>query len=58
LGSRIATQLRACLGNSVPRPALRVFQVPVFYSLAMSLYVALAQRATPEAVAKFLLRGA
>ncbi len=32
-------QLRQYLGGRVPLPALRIFQVPVFYSLALSLYV-------------------
>jgi len=47
LGSRLRGQLQAYLGSCVPVPALRLFQVPVFYSLALSLYVETKERAAP-----------
>ncbi len=43
----IRNQLQACLGTRAPMPALRLFQVPVFYSLALSLYVETKKRAAP-----------
>lgn len=39
LEHRIQNQLRICLRDRVPMPALRLFQAPVFNSLAFSLYV-------------------
>jgi aspartate-semialdehyde dehydrogenase len=36
---RIRKQLRQYLGERAPLPALRLLQAPVFYSLALSLYV-------------------
>lgn len=36
---RIRNQLRQYLGDRAPVPALRLLQAPVFYSLALSLYV-------------------
>ncbi len=39
LEDRIRNQLRQFLGDRVPLPALRLLQAPVFYSLALSLYV-------------------
>jgi len=48
--NNIRRQLRQYLANRVPLPALRVFQVPVFYSLAISLYVETAQPVAPEAL--------
>ncbi|MCL5006447.1 MAG: hypothetical protein M1404_07905 [Acidobacteria bacterium] len=39
LEARIRSQLQGYLGNRVPMPALRLFRVPVFYSIALSLYV-------------------
>jgi aspartate-semialdehyde dehydrogenase len=36
---RIRNQLRQYLGDRAPLPALRLLQAPVFYSLALSLYV-------------------
>jgi aspartate-semialdehyde dehydrogenase len=36
---RIRQQLRHYLGDRAPLPALRLLQAPVFYSLALSLYV-------------------
>jgi len=46
--NNIRRQLRQYLANRVPSPALRVFQVPVFYSLGISLYVETAQPVAPE----------
>jgi aspartate-semialdehyde dehydrogenase len=39
LENRLRLELRQYLGQRVPLPALRVVQVPVFYSWALSLYV-------------------
>ncbi len=50
-------QLKQYLANRVPMPALRVYQVPVFYSLAISLYVETAQPEPPEALAAALAGG-
>jgi aspartate-semialdehyde dehydrogenase len=49
LEARVRRQLNAYLGDRVPRPALRFFQVPVFYSLGVSLYVETQDAVTPEA---------
>jgi aspartate-semialdehyde dehydrogenase len=46
---RIRSQLRQYLGERVPLPGLRLLQVPVFYSLAISLYV---ETSRPVAVEK------
>lgn len=54
LETRIRRQLRTYLGERAPVPALRLFQVPVFYALSFSLYVEMAERASPEAVAQAL----
>jgi aspartate-semialdehyde dehydrogenase len=54
LESRIRTQLKGYLANRVPLPALRVIQVPVFYSLTVSLYVETAQPADLKAVERAL----
>jgi aspartate-semialdehyde dehydrogenase len=43
-------ELRRYLGDRMSLPALRLIQVPVFFSLAFSLYVETAEPATPEAV--------
>ena len=51
LEARLRRQLHAYLGERVPRPALRLFQVPVFYSLGVSLYVKTAEPVAPEAAA-------
>jgi len=48
LESRVRDQLRACLGKQTPLPALRLFQVPVFYSTALSLYVETEERVPPS----------
>lgn len=45
---RIQDQLRQYLGDRVPLPALRLLQVPVFYSLSLSLYVETAHPVAAE----------
>ncbi len=54
LEHRIRHQLREYLGNRIPLPALRLFQVPVFYSMGFSLYVETDQPAAPDALGKAL----
>jgi aspartate-semialdehyde dehydrogenase len=54
LEQRIRFQTRHYLAARAPLPALRLVQVPVFYSLAVSLYVELAEAAALEAVARAL----
>jgi aspartate-semialdehyde dehydrogenase len=39
LEDRLRSELRQHLGDRAPLPALRLLQAPVFYSLALSLYV-------------------
>jgi len=46
---RIHNQVREYLAGRFPVPALKVTQVPVFYSLALSVYVETAQAVAPEA---------
>ena len=46
---RIHNQVRHYLAGRVPLPALKVTQAPVFYSLALSVYVEAAQAVVPEA---------
>jgi aspartate-semialdehyde dehydrogenase len=53
LEDRVRSQLRQYLGDRAPLPALRLLQAPVFYSLALSLYVE-----TSHAVAAEKLRQA
>jgi aspartate-semialdehyde dehydrogenase len=55
--NHLRRQLKQYLANRVPLPALRVYQVPVFYSLAISLYVETAQPEAPEALAAALAGG-
>jgi aspartate-semialdehyde dehydrogenase len=47
LEDRIRTQLQNYLVGRVPLPALRLFQVPVFHSMALSLYVETQERVAP-----------
>jgi aspartate-semialdehyde dehydrogenase len=49
LEGRIRRQLLNYLDGRAPLPALRVFQAPIFYSLAFSLYVETAKVTGPEA---------
>ena len=48
LEDRLRSQLRQYLRDGVPLPALRLLQVPVFYSLAISLYVETSRPVTAE----------
>lgn len=48
LESRVRNQLTAYLDGRASVPALRLFQVPVFYSTALSLYVETAESARPS----------
>ncbi|MEJ2009996.1 MAG: Asd/ArgC dimerization domain-containing protein [Acidobacteriota bacterium] len=48
LESRIREQLEAYFGGRLPVPALRLFQVPVFYSTALSLYAETEERVPPS----------
>jgi aspartate-semialdehyde dehydrogenase len=54
LESRLREQLRQYLGGRVPLPALRLVQAPVFYSMALSLYVESAQPLAAEEAAAAL----
>jgi aspartate-semialdehyde dehydrogenase len=54
LETRIQKELTDYLGQRAPSPALRFIQVPVFHSLACSLFVQLAQPATAEALTQAL----
>jgi aspartate-semialdehyde dehydrogenase len=55
--NHLRRQLKQYLANRVPLPALRVYQVPVFYSLAISLYVETERPEAPEALAAALAGG-
>ena len=54
LETRIRQQLREFLSGGAPLPSVRIFQAPVFYSLALSLYVETAAPSAPEALAQAL----
>jgi aspartate-semialdehyde dehydrogenase len=54
LEGHLRAELRQYLGQRVPLPALRVVQVPVFYSWALSLYVEAATAVGPEKAAAAL----
>jgi len=49
LGTLLRQQLNHYLADRVPRPALRLIQAPVFYSLGVSLYVETVQPVSTEA---------
>ncbi len=49
LEARLRRQLHDYLGERVPRPAVRLLTVPVFYSAGISLYVETAEPVTTEA---------
>jgi aspartate-semialdehyde dehydrogenase len=51
---RIHRQLNRILGERAPSPAVRVFQAPVFHSLAVSLYVETQKAASVEALEEAL----
>ncbi|HEX5413497.1 MAG TPA: Asd/ArgC dimerization domain-containing protein [Terriglobia bacterium] len=46
--SRVRNELTAYLGGHAPVPAIRLIQVPVFYSTAVSLYVETQERVPPS----------
>jgi aspartate-semialdehyde dehydrogenase len=48
LENRLRKQLKEYLQERVPLPALRLFQVPVFYSLAVSLFIEMGQPVAGE----------
>ena len=48
LESHVRDQLKAYLGSELPVPALRLFQVPVFYSTALSLFLETEERVPPS----------
>ena len=54
LESRVQKEIFDYLDRRVPPPALRVIYGPVFHSLACSIYVAMVQPATPEALSQAL----
>jgi aspartate-semialdehyde dehydrogenase len=54
LETRVRGELREYLAGLTPVPALRLIQVPVFHSLAVSLYVETSRPAPPEALTKAL----
>lgn len=54
LEKRLRHELREYLSGRAVLPALRVFQVPVFYSLGVSLYLETAKPEPAEAVARAL----
>jgi len=54
LENGLRRQLQEYLQERVPLPALRLLQVPVFHSLAVSLYVETSQPAAPEKVGEAL----
>jgi aspartate-semialdehyde dehydrogenase len=45
---RVRNELKAYLGGRAPVPALRLLQVPVFYSTAVSLYAETEERVPPS----------
>jgi aspartate-semialdehyde dehydrogenase len=51
---RLRKQLKEYLQGRVPLPALRLFQVPVFHSLAVSLFIETGQPVAPEKVSEAL----
>lgn len=57
LEDRIRRELRQYLGDRAPFPALRLLQVPVFYSLALSLYVETIDRVPAERLRRALTGG-
>ena len=54
LESRLRRQLRQYLGSRVPLPALRLFHVPIFYAVGVSLYVETQEPVAPERAAAAL----
>jgi len=54
LEPRLRLELRNYFGGRISLPALRVFHVPVFYSLAVSCYVETARREPADAITQAL----
>jgi aspartate-semialdehyde dehydrogenase len=54
LENRLRKQLKEYLQGRVPLPALRLFQVPVFHSLAVSLFLETREPVAPEKVGEAL----
>ena len=48
LESRVRNELAAYIGGRMPVPAVRLVQVPVFYSTAISLYIETSERVPPS----------
>jgi aspartate-semialdehyde dehydrogenase len=46
--SRVRSELAAYIGDRTPVPAVRLVQVPVFYSTAVSLYIETRERVPPS----------
>ena len=57
LEKRVRGELQRCLAGRAPAPALRFIQAPVFYSVALSLYVETAAVVAPTAVQQALAGG-
>jgi len=57
LEARLRRQLREYLGRRVPLPALRLLHMPVFHSLALSLYVETSAPVSPHEVEAALAGG-
>ncbi len=56
LEKRVRNELSRYLEDRAPLPALRLLPVPVFHSLACSLYVETVEPASPEALGKALTK--
>lgn len=54
LEGRIRGELRRCLAGRAPLPAVRLLQAPVFYSMAVSLYVETAATTTSASAGRAL----
>jgi aspartate-semialdehyde dehydrogenase len=57
LENHLRKQIKDYLQGGVPLPALRLFQVPVFYSLAVSLFLETSQPVAPEKAGEALQGG-
>lgn len=55
LESRIQNQVRGLLGERAPLPAVRVIQAPVFHSLALSIFVEIAESLPAEELGRALV---
>jgi aspartate-semialdehyde dehydrogenase len=54
LHARLGVEINRYLGGRVPTPAVRLLQTPVFYSMAISLYVETAVAINPARAAELL----